>query len=59
MVLSQLETGAAAVVFVLVISACHRCFYNILESCKMARKTSEAHHFSLLLVLAHNFGVVR
>lgn len=59
MVLYQVEAGAAAVVLVPVLSTCHGCFYSILKSCKMARETSEAFHFSLLLVLAHSFGVVR
>lgn len=59
MALYRVEAGAAAVVLILVDSTCHGYFYSILESCKMVRETSEELHFSLLLVLAHNFGVVR
>lgn len=58
MVLRQVEAGAA-VVLVLVVSTCPGYFYNILESCKMVRETSEALHFSLLLDLVNHFGVVR
>lgn len=59
MVLYQVEAGAAAVVLVLVLNTCHGYFYSILESCKMVREISGALHCSLLLVSAHNFGVVR